>query len=258
MISAACRKESISTASSKPIPAKSRLIPRRWWRGRVSNAANAQATWSYRSRRLLIPAARPVLKRSLSHLRSRIGRSVRFIRDRTANSGCAAAPLDPRLVEHSSWPMSPSERPSPRRRREPVVARTPAVRPQRWRAILALFGLSQQLFQERTSTSLIGRSNGITRHRLLRARRRTSTGGHERLSRTRLQSPLSLRRQLRKTPRSLQPLRNPDRHRIAPLIRALRLRRRTSQPNLRAPHRQHGRKTSPRAELWQTWPARGG
>ena len=51
-----------------------------------------------------------------------------------------AAPLDPRIVEHSSWANQPISAPFSAKGREPVIARTPAVRPRnrRWRSVLAL------------------------------------------------------------------------------------------------------------------------
>ena len=58
-----------------------------------------------------------------------------------------AAPLDPRLVEHSPWANQPIRAPSSAKGRDPVVARTPAVRPQPWRAVLlALLGLFAAAF----------------------------------------------------------------------------------------------------------------
>ena len=57
-----------------------------------------------------------------------------------------AAPLDPRLVEHSPWANQPIRAPFSAKGREPVVARTPAVRPRRWRAVLALLGLFAAAF----------------------------------------------------------------------------------------------------------------
>ena len=178
-----------------------------------------------------------------------------FVTEHQTADDAPAAPHDPRIVEHSSWINQPIITPSLPERQDPVIARTPAVRPRhrRGRSVLALLVLfaaaffGAYLYESNRAIDWIERAVPTAR---------PATDVENATPKT--ESPSSadvtvrLRMQLRKTPRSLPPARNPVRPRNAPLMRAPRLPPRTSQPNLRARHRQHVRETSQQAGLCPT------
>ena len=204
-------------------------------------------------------ASRPNDRRS--HRRSRLRRSVRFIRDRAPNRPIRRRRHRSRRSSNSRLgTIKPIDAPPPAERHDPVIVQAPVAPPhrRRRRPVLALLA---SLCSSFLGAYLYDSNRALERNDRAPSTPRQATDVEVETPKTeppRLQmSPVSLRMQLRKTPRSLPPLRNPDRRRIAPLIRALRLRRRTSQPNLRAPHRQHRRETSQQAGHCRTWPARG-
>ena len=83
-----------------------------------------------------------------AHRRSRTRRSVRFIRDRAPNVGCAGGAT--RATDRRTLVVGQSadQRAAPAERQDPVIARAPAVRPRRrrGRSVLALLALFAAAF----------------------------------------------------------------------------------------------------------------